>query len=73
MKIRIAALCLILGIIGTACVELQNANVPVAPAEIKDIKAYCLDFNWGGAGSLQNRDPGGVEGRHRAVRFCQTS
>ena len=47
MKIRIAALCLILGIIGTACVELQNANVPVAPAEIKDIKAYCLDFNWG--------------------------
>jgi hypothetical protein len=28
--------------------EPQGANAPAAPAEIKDIKAYCLDFNWGG-------------------------
>ena len=35
--------------IGTAsAAEPQSANDPAAPAEIKDIKAYCLDFNWGG-------------------------
>jgi len=26
----------------------KPANAPVDPAKIKDIKAYCLDFNWGG-------------------------
>ena len=41
----------------------QDANVPVAPAEVKDIKAYCLDFNWGGRrafakpGSWAGADP----------------
>jgi len=41
----------------------QDANVPVAPAGIKDIKAYCLDFNWGGRrafakpGSWAGADP----------------
>jgi len=30
--------------------EPQDANVPAAPAQIKDIKAYCLDFNWAATG-----------------------
>ena len=40
-----------------------SAKVPAAPAEIKDIKAYCLDFNWGARrrfarpGSWRNADP----------------
>jgi len=43
--------------------EPQNADVPVAPAPVQDIKAYCTDFNWGARrgfarpGSWCNADP----------------
>jgi hypothetical protein len=30
--------------------EPGDATAPVAPAEVKDIKAYCLDFNWAATG-----------------------
>jgi len=30
----------------------KPVNTPVAPTKIKDIKAYCLDFNWGGRRSF---------------------
>ena len=37
-------------------------GTPADPASIKDIKAYCLDFNWGGKhvaapGSWKDADP----------------
>ena len=43
--------------------EPQGANTPAAPVEIKDIKAYCADFNWGrrrafaGPGTWAGADP----------------
>ena len=50
--------------IGTAsAAEPQNADNPVGAAKIKEIKAYCLDFNWGGRrafarpGSWADADP----------------
>ena len=59
MKTQIAATCLILGMIGTAsAAEPQSANVPVEPAKVKDIKAYCLDFNWGPGGPNRFAKPG---------------
>lgn len=67
MKTQIAATCLVLGMIGAASVaEPKAESAPAAAAripEIKDIKAYCLDFNWGGRrsfarpGSWCNSDP----------------
>ena len=48
MKPQLAAAVLSLGMIGTAsAAEPQSANVPVEPAQVTDIKAYCIDFNWG--------------------------
>jgi len=52
-------------IVTASAAEPQNASAPVAPAKVKDIKAYCLDFNWG---VLVNRDSvrhslGRVEGQ----------
>ncbi|KPK43999.1 MAG: hypothetical protein AMK72_12620 [Planctomycetes bacterium SM23_25] len=38
--------------------EPRNANVPVAPAQIKDIKSYCIDFNWGPGGPNRFAKPG---------------
>ena len=47
MKTPIAAIHLILGLLGAAfAAEPQGAGAPVDAARIKDIKAYCLDFNW---------------------------
>jgi len=67
MKTRIVLLCLILAMIGTAfATGPKNQNTSVRPAkikEVKDIKAYCLDFNWGrrrrfaAPGSWKNADP----------------
>jgi len=43
--------------------EPRDANVSVVPAKVKDIKAYCLDFNWGAGrgfakpGSWAGADP----------------
>ena len=48
MTIQFTAICLALGVAGTASsAEPQRASVPADPAAIKEIKAYCLDFNWG--------------------------
>jgi hypothetical protein len=33
-------------VVGTAYPEARIPNTGAAPAEVKDIKAYCLDFNW---------------------------
>ncbi len=48
---RLLSLCLILEMIGTAfATGPQSAKDPVAPTKVKDIKAYCLDFNWAATG-----------------------
>ncbi|HUU93779.1 MAG TPA: hypothetical protein VM238_21510 [Phycisphaerae bacterium] len=48
LETALAAACIIVGMSGTAsAAEPRKANVPVAPAQAKDIKAYCIDFNWG--------------------------
>jgi len=47
MKTPAIALCLIMEMIGAiSAAEPLNQNGPAAPGNIKDIKAYCLDFNW---------------------------
>ncbi len=49
MKTTILATSVLLGLAGAALsAEPHNGNVPAAASEIKEIKAYCLDFNWGG-------------------------
>ena len=49
MTTQFIAAYVLLGMMGAAsAAEPQSANDPAASAEIKDIKAYCLDFNWGG-------------------------
>ncbi len=64
MRTQLAAILLTLGMIGAAfAAEPGNEKGPTRPAEIKDIKAYCLDFNWGGRrqfarpGNWKNADP----------------
>ena len=64
MKTQIVATYVLLGMVGAAsAAEPRDANVPAAPAKVKDIKAYCLDFNWGGRrafakpGTWANADP----------------
>ena len=64
MKTQIVATYVLLGMVGAAsAAEPGEANAPVAPAKVKDIKAYCLDFNWGGRrafatpGSWAGADP----------------
>lgn len=48
MKAPIAAACVILGWIGTAfAAESHGATVFPSPPTVKDIKSYCIDFNWG--------------------------
>ena len=47
----------------TCAAGARNADVAAAPAPVNDIKAYCLDFNWGARrrfarpGSWRNADP----------------
>jgi len=49
MTTQFIAAYVLLGMMGAAsAAEPQDASAPVAPAKVKDIKAYCLDFNWGG-------------------------
>ena len=51
MKTSAIAACLILEMIGSvSAAEPQSAKGPVAPGDVKDIKAYCLDFNWAATG-----------------------
>jgi len=48
MNTPMVAACLILVMIGAASAAgPRDADVPAASAKVKDIKAYCLDFNWG--------------------------
>ena len=47
MKTLAITLCLVLDMIGAAAAaEPQQTNAPAAPGNVRDIKAYCLDFNW---------------------------
>jgi hypothetical protein len=56
MKTQTIAICLILEMIGAlSAAEPQSANGPGTPGNIKDIKAYCLDFNW--AATTRKRAP----------------
>jgi len=51
MKTQTAALGLMLGLAGLAPADgSAGVSVPAGPAAIKDIKAYCLDFNWAATG-----------------------
>jgi hypothetical protein len=59
MKPQLAATILCLGMIGAAsAAEPRNPNVSVVPARIKDIKSYCIDFNWGPGGPNRFAKPG---------------
>jgi len=64
MKTSIPAIIALLGLAGAALsAEPHKEDVPPAASEIKEIKAYCLDFNWGGRrgfakpGSWAGADP----------------
>ena len=68
MRARAASLCLIPGVIVTALAGTSDASTSrrgksYPAAEIKDIKAYCLDYNWGARrrfarpGSWRDADP----------------
>ena len=51
MKIPSIAVCLIVGMSGAlTAAEPQITNAPTTRTELKDIKAYCLDFNWAATG-----------------------
>jgi hypothetical protein len=51
MKAILIAACLLLGAMGLASTaEPKSDDVEANPASIKDIKAYCLDFNWAATG-----------------------
>ena len=53
MKAKTVATCFVLGLMGAASVaKPQNTKSSAAPAKAMDIKAYCLDFNWGGRRSF---------------------
>jgi Hypothetical glycosyl hydrolase 6 len=53
MKTRMAIACMLLGLIGAAsAAEPRGTKAPAVPAKIKEIKAYCLDFNWGPQGGF---------------------
>lgn len=41
----------LLSVVNVSVAE-QPIPKPTTPAEIKDIKSYCLDFNWGGRRSF---------------------
>ncbi len=46
-KISAVTLCLVLKMIGAAVAsEAQPANAASGPLNVREIKAYCLDFNW---------------------------
>ncbi|HUT57857.1 MAG TPA: hypothetical protein VNA25_08410 [Phycisphaerae bacterium] len=81
MNARFVAACLTLGMIGPAgAAEPQNANAPAGQEAVQDIKAYCLDFNWGGRrrfaapGSWHDADPAAHVARYKAmgVNIIQT-
>ncbi|MCX6872639.1 MAG: hypothetical protein NTW21_02365 [Verrucomicrobia bacterium] len=56
MKTQAIAICLILEMIGAvSAAEPQVTHAPVTPGNVKDIKAYCLDFNW--AATNRKRKP----------------
>jgi len=64
MRTQLSAIVLVLGMIGAAfAAEPPNEKDPARPVKIKDIKAYCLDFNWGAPrrfaepGTWRNADP----------------
>ncbi len=42
----------------TCAIEHSDETHPVAPSKIKDIKAYCIDFNWGSGGPNGFAKPG---------------
>ena len=51
MKTLTIAVCLVLEVIGAlTAAEPQSTHAPATPGKIKDIKAYCLDFNWAATG-----------------------
>ncbi|MCX6872930.1 MAG: hypothetical protein NTW21_03855 [Verrucomicrobia bacterium] len=51
MKAPAIAICLILEMIGAvSAAEPQVTHAPVTPGNVKDIKAYCLDFTWAATG-----------------------
>jgi hypothetical protein len=51
MKTPTIAICLVLEMIGAlSAAEPQLTNDPATPGNPKDIKAYCLDFNWAASG-----------------------
>ena len=51
MKTPTIAICLVLEMIGAlSAAEPQLTNAPATPGNPKDIKAYCLDFNWAASG-----------------------
>jgi len=74
MKTQIVATYVLLGMVGAAsAAEPGEANAPVAPAKVKDIKAYCLDFNWGARrafatpGSWAGADPAAHVAWYKAI------
>ena len=59
---KTASLRIVLACVGTACLAVtshaQTTGRPVTAATIRDIKAYCLDFNWGPGGPNAFPKPG---------------
>jgi len=47
---QVVAVCIALGIAVAAYGADQTSGAPAKPAEIKDIKSYCIDFNWAATG-----------------------
>jgi hypothetical protein len=60
---RLSPFLAVVGLAGTWAAGARNADGAAVPAPVKDIKAYCLDFNWGGRrrfarpGSWRDADP----------------
>jgi len=58
-KATVAILALMTGkLVVTIVAEPLDDTHPVAPSKIKDIKAYCIDFNWGPGGPNGFAEPG---------------
>jgi len=69
MKATLAILCVTLGSFASAvAAEPQVADTSVEPAKIKDIKSYCLDFNWGARRSFAR--PGTWAGANPAAHVA---
>ena len=75
MKTRIATACVLVGLIFSTCLVERpaKAQAPAKPKQIKDIKAYCIDFNWGGRrsfarpGSWASADPAAHVAWYKAI------